>query len=140
MTHDQKFPKRERILKPGEFKQLYREGTKYSVREFLLFVRPTETGPTRLGISVSRKVGNAVTRNRVKRYIRETFRAHKEELLANAAGKYVLICGDNIAGTFDTVNDAVAEGYRQFGNTPFLAKQILAIETPVNFVSSLLEV
>lgn len=70
----------------------------------------------------------------------EVYQAHKEELLANTAGKFVLICGDSIAGTFDTVNDAVAQGYRQFGNTPFLAKQILAVETPVNFVSSLLEV
>ena len=36
----------------------------------------------RLGISVSKKLGNAVTRNRIKRAIRENFKVHKEDIIA----------------------------------------------------------
>ncbi len=80
MKGEQKFPKRERILRPGEFRELYREGTKYSVGEFLLFVKAGDQGPTRIGFTVSRKIGNAATRNRIKRYLREVFRTQKGEL------------------------------------------------------------
>ena len=80
MKGEQTFPKRERILRPGEFRELYREGTRYSVGEFLLFVKNGYEGPPRLGLSVSRRIGTATVRNRMKRYVREVFRTHKGEL------------------------------------------------------------
>ena len=80
MKREQKFPKRERILKPGEFRELYREGTRYSVGEFLLFAKRTDEGPVRVGFAVGKRVGPATTRNRIKRYLREIFRTHKGEL------------------------------------------------------------
>ncbi len=80
MKGNQKFPKRERILRPGEFRELYREGRKYSVREFLLFVKAGDQGPTRCGFTVSKRMGSAVTRNRIKRYLKEVFRTQKGEL------------------------------------------------------------
>lgn len=80
MKGDQKFSKRERILRPGEFRELYRKGKRYSVGEFLLFVKAGDQGPARIGFSVSKRIGSATTRNRIKRYLREVFRTHKGEL------------------------------------------------------------
>jgi ribonuclease P protein component len=80
MKGKQTFTKRNRILRPGEFRELYREGTRYSVKEFLLFVKSEGQGPPRFGLSVSKRIGSATTRNRIKRYLRETFRTHKGEL------------------------------------------------------------
>lgn len=65
----------------------------------------------------------------------ETYGTHRQELLGAAEGRYVLIHGDEVAGTFDSESDAVAEGYKQYGNVPFLVKHIVEIETPLNFVS-----
>jgi hypothetical protein len=65
----------------------------------------------------------------------ETYAAHKAELVSKAAGKYVLIKGKKIIDIFENQADAIAAGYKQFGNVPFLVKQIQEIETPVNFYS-----
>jgi len=52
----------------------------------------------------------------------------KDQLLADA-GKFVLIHGDQIAGVWDTYDDALRAGYKAFGvDTPFLVKRIEAIE------------
>jgi hypothetical protein len=67
----------------------------------------------------------------------ETFERHRDELLGKAEGKFVLIFREQIVGIFDTQNDAIQHGYRTLGNTPFLVKQILKVETPQNFISNL---
>lgn len=68
--------KRGRLSRSGDFKRAYREGDSRANRFLVIyrFDRPaTQDGSVRLGISVSRKVGNAVTRNRVKRVLGEGF-------------------------------------------------------------------
>ena len=50
----------------------------------------------------------------------------------------MLIHGAVVVGTYYSPEDAIAEGYRKFGNVPFLVKQITAVETPANIVSDLL--
>jgi hypothetical protein len=61
----------------------------------------------------------------------KTFAAHKAELLATARGQFALVHLTKILDTFDTQNDAIAEGYRRLGNVPFLTKQILEVELPL---------
>lgn len=70
----------------------------------------------------------------------ETYARNRDHLLGAAEGKFVLILGDRVVGVYDSKMDAIREGYRSFGNVPFLVKQILKVEVPQNFVSSLLGV
>lgn len=65
----------------------------------------------------------------------ETYEANRERLLGEALGKYVLIHEDELIGAYDTEADAIAEGYRRFGNVPFLVKRISPIDEPANFLS-----
>lgn len=65
----------------------------------------------------------------------DAFEAQKDQLLASALGKYVLIYGDQVLGTYDTENDAVVEGYRKCGNVPFLVKLVVPFEQPLRFIS-----
>jgi hypothetical protein len=68
-----------------------------------------------------------------------TYQAHLAELKQHE-GKFVLIQGDKIANTFTSYDDALREGYRQFGLTPFLVKQIHAIEPVYYFTRPILAV
>jgi len=61
----------------------------------------------------------------------ETYSTQKNELIGKSKGKFALI-------VFDTKIDAIHQGYKRFGNVPFLVKQIVEIETPQNFTSNLL--
>jgi len=66
------------------------------------------------------------------------YEKNKDELLKKANGKFVLIKDDKIIDIFDTEMDAIRQGYKNFGNVPFLVKQILEIEVPLRFTSNIL--
>lgn len=67
--------KRRRLSRSGEFERVYREGRSHAGRHLVLYAFPRDSGSDgpRLGISVGRRVGGAVERNRVKRMLRESF-------------------------------------------------------------------
>lgn len=69
-----------------------------------------------------------------------TYSANKAELLAKHPEQYVLIKGSDIVATFESELDAVRQGIRQFGNVPFLVRQIAAIEVMASYTSALLAV
>ena len=81
--------KHQRIKKNKEFQHVFKKGKSFANRQFIVYVLKEEQPEFRLGLSVSKKVGNAVARNRIKRYIRQTFLELKEELLPNA--DYIII-------------------------------------------------
>lgn len=56
-----------------------------------------------------------------------TYKARLEELCPQE-GRFVLICGDDVAGIWETYQDALQAGYQKFGLNPFLVKQILWTE------------
>ena len=75
------FKKTERLAKRPEFEKVMNEGKKKRVgRLCIIFSIPNGLGRKRLGIIASKKVGNAVARNLVKRRIRETFRHIKHRM------------------------------------------------------------
>lgn len=74
------FPKENRIRRRREFVHLSNSGKKVHTDQFIGIYGASETGKKRIGITVSKKVGNAVMRNRIKRVIREYFRLHKQNL------------------------------------------------------------
>jgi ribonuclease P protein component len=95
----QRFPATFRLRKRREFLRVQNGGAKHHTRHFLVFVTPTKAarsdvvtpadGKTekmpamvRLGITVTRKVGPAVVRNRIKRFVREAFRRKRGQFVA----------------------------------------------------------
>ncbi len=72
---------RARLSRSAEFERVYRQGRSTANRHLVLYTFPNDsTDRPRLGLSVSRKVGGAVERNRVKRLLREAFARTEPEL------------------------------------------------------------
>lgn len=68
----------DRLKRRADFKHVQEQGKKHHSRHFLVLVLPRgDDGPPRIGVTVTRKVGNAVQRNRVKRLVREVFRRER---------------------------------------------------------------
>ena len=67
-------PKKEHLTKPEQFDLVYKQGSTQTDRFLVLKARPNQLDFTRHGISVSKRIGNAVVRNRVKRVLREILR------------------------------------------------------------------
>lgn len=72
-----RFTAGEHVRKRADFELIYKTGFKRSGRLMTMFTREREAGPARLGIAATRKMGDAVERNRAKRLVRELFRHNK---------------------------------------------------------------
>jgi len=74
----QRFRPADKVLRSTDFERIYREGRRQTGPSFALFGIRTELGRSRLGITVTRKFGGAVLRNRSKRIVREIFRRNRD--------------------------------------------------------------
>jgi ribonuclease P protein component len=96
--------KRGRLSRSGDFDRVYREGQSHANRFLVLYAFPRGEGAegeedTRLGISVSRKVGGAVERNAVKRALREAFWSLDPDVPSRH--DFVLVARPDVAGLLE---------------------------------------
>lgn len=76
------FPKEERLRKKEDFERILKEGKVYYCPPIIVYINK-KGERRRLGISVNKKVGSAVIRNRIKRLIREVYRLNRPYILDN---------------------------------------------------------
>jgi len=79
--------------------------------------------------------------NPLKKELREEiefYNSIKSELLGKAKNEYALIKGNELVGTYRSKEDAIRQGYKLFGNTPFLVKHVVEVELPEYFTSNLI--
>jgi ribonuclease P protein component len=103
--------RRRRLSRSGEFDRVYREGSSHANRFLIVYSFPRSEGSAaeaRLGVSVGRKVGGAVERNRLKRALREAFWSLEDEL--PGAHDFVLVARPEIAALWEREG---AEGVRR---------------------------
>ncbi len=74
------FPRSARLLHRVDFQRVYREGSRVGAQHFVFFWLTNSVDGCRLGITASRKVGNAVIRAQCRRYTRELYRLNRREL------------------------------------------------------------
>lgn len=80
-----------RLSRATEFRAVYAARVKKASGAFVVFGTPNARAECRLGLAVGRRAGPAVTRNRIKRLIREAFRLLQHELPASREGRYDLV-------------------------------------------------
>lgn len=84
----------DKLTRKSEFQKGYKHGRKYWDRYFVIYIRVNDLPTTRLGITMSKKVGGSVERNRVRRLVRESYRHLKPKL---RAGLDVIVIGRKVA-------------------------------------------
>jgi ribonuclease P protein component len=107
------FSKQYRLLKRSDFTRCYSGGKRHFTSHFIIFVLPTTVEIWRFGLAVSRKVGGAVQRNRIKRLLREFFRLHRD--LFPTGRDFAVVCKQG--------------GHPERLNYPGLEKELLSLFT-----------
>ncbi len=108
------FPRSERITKRSIFLAVYRRGERFVGREFICYVARWDGQGRKIGFAVSRKVGGAVVRNRVKRHLREFYRTHRSQLVDDA---HIVVVAKPAAAnrSFDQCSDAMRKLLKEGG-------------------------
>lgn len=83
----------ESLKKNSDFQKVYRQGKSYANKYLVMYVLENHSNCNRLGISVSKKVGNSVVRHRVTRLIRESYRLQED--IFNSGLDMVVIARNN---------------------------------------------
>ncbi len=124
-----------RIKKRRDFLRAQGKGEKIHLRHFLVFATPRRDAvpdgeaPTRLGITVTKKVGKAHERNRIKRLVREVFRRRRRGL---AAGFDLVFVAKRNAATveFDDVQREFAQLVKRLGSSRYAAAHMGRAQEP----------
>lgn len=85
----------ESLKKNHQFQFVYKHGRSYANRYLVMYIKENGTERNRIGISVSKKVGNSVVRHRVTRLVRESYRLH--EAVFNSGLDIVIVARKNAA-------------------------------------------
>ena len=90
------FDKTLRLLKPYQFNDLRVGSIKVENREFYLIFKKNIYDNSRIGLTVSKRIGNAVVRNRIKRIVRDYFRKNRTSISKNV--DIIVIAKKSVAG------------------------------------------
>lgn len=85
----------ESLKKNHQFRSVYKCGRSYANKYLVMYIKENGTEGNRIGISVSKKVGNSVVRHRVTRLVRESYRLH--EAIFNSGLDIVIVVRTNAA-------------------------------------------
>ena len=96
----------ESLKRNSDFQRVYREGKSYANRYLVLYVLQNQTERNRLGISVSKKVGNSVVRHRMARLIRESYRL-QEDMFNSGLDIVVIARGTARDASFHQISSAL---------------------------------
>ena len=107
----ERFPHSHRIVRSVDYKDIYEAGNKIHSEKFVLFGRENSLGHARLGITVSRKIGCASKRNRIKRLFREIFRRSSAEIPNNIDMVVNAKSGCAEAGFVELREEFIATGF-----------------------------
>ena len=107
------YPSTARLRKRAEFLRLKDSVRKFASRGILVVWQANDLAHARLGVTVSKKVGCAVTRNRVKRFVRETFRNNL--LLLPAVDLNVIARSEAAAMDFHALQQELLKAFRHIG-------------------------
>lgn len=114
MPGSQRFPRRERLTRRKEYLEIYREGAKRVGPAFICYAVRRDDRGKKFGLAVSRKVGNAVVRNRIKRYLREIYRTHRD-CIAEGVQLVVVARPEAAALDFNECRDALRKTVGRMG-------------------------
>jgi ribonuclease P protein component len=110
------YPPTARLRKRFEFLRLKDSVLKFASRGILVVWQANNLAHARLGVTVSKKIGCAVTRNRVKRFVRETFRNNR--LLLPAVDLNVIARSEAAAMDFHGLKQELLKAFRHIGVSP----------------------
>ena len=100
-----------------EFRRIYRKGKSLVSPQMVLYWQKNRQGQSRLGITVSTKLGHAVVRNRVRRRFRELYRLHKPEM--QPGFDVILVArGRAVRSTYQQLDETYLRLLRQAGLVP----------------------
>ena len=102
------FPRSMRLSKRKDFQRIFNARERKGIGPLLIYALPNGLGHNRLGLSVSRRVGRAVQRNRIKRLLREAFRLSQHELPTSY--DLIIVGRPHAALTLGEYRDALRRG------------------------------
>jgi len=111
------FRKENRVLQRADFQKIYNQGQRYRkplLHAFVVYHSETPDAPTRLGITATKKSGNAVHRNRGRRLVRESFR-HALPDLKPGYSIVVNVMRDATSAAFSAVDQQLKQVFQQAG-------------------------
>ena len=95
----------EKLGKNPEFQKVYKQGRSKANKYLVMYVKTGESGPSRYGFSVSKKVGNSVVRHHITRLLRESVR--KNDALVKEGNRIIIVARKDVKNKNFEVDGAV---------------------------------